>query len=83
MKYRCMSGCVMVTGPPALIWRRKVGTTLPRLPSTLPKRTLTKLRPVDTAARCTNSSAIRFVAPMILDGLTALSLEISTNCGVS
>ena len=30
---------VTVTGPPAAIWRWNVGITLPRLPSTLPKRT--------------------------------------------
>ncbi len=29
MKYRTMSGCVTVTGPPFWIWRRKVGMTLP------------------------------------------------------
>ncbi len=39
MKYRVMSSLVTVTGPPSRIWRRNVGTTLPRLPSTLPNRT--------------------------------------------
>ena len=34
-----VAGSVTVTGPPSRIWRRNVGTTLPRLPSTLPKRT--------------------------------------------
>ena len=41
-----MRASVMVTGPPARIWRSKVGITLPRLPSTLPKRTLQTERPV-------------------------------------
>ena len=30
MKYRVMSECVIVTGPPSSIWRSNVGTTLPR-----------------------------------------------------
>ena len=34
-----MSGCVIVTGPPFAIWRRKIVITLPAEPSTLPKRT--------------------------------------------
>ena len=42
MKYRVISGCVTVTGPPFAIWRRKIGITLPDEPSTLPKRTATK-----------------------------------------
>lgn len=40
MKYRRMSGCITVPGPPALICSTKVGTTLPLLPRTLPKRTV-------------------------------------------
>ncbi len=39
MKKRVIRGSVTVTGPPASIWRMNVGTTLPRLPSTLPNRT--------------------------------------------
>ena len=39
MKNRVMRASVTVTGPPAAIWRMNVGTTLPRLPRTLPKRT--------------------------------------------
>ena len=39
MKNRVISGSVTVTGPPAAIWRRKIGTTEPEEPSTLPKRT--------------------------------------------
>jgi hypothetical protein len=34
-----MRSSVTVTGPPSEIWRRKIGTTLPDEPSTLPKRT--------------------------------------------
>ena len=37
-----MAGSVTVTGPPAAIWRRKIGTTEPDEPSTLPNRTVTK-----------------------------------------
>ncbi len=40
MKYRVMRGSVTVTGPPAAIWRRKIGTTEPEEPRTLPKRTV-------------------------------------------
>ena len=39
MKKRVMSGSVTVTGPPASIWRRKIGTTEPDELRTLPKRT--------------------------------------------
>src|SRR6266702_4046667 len=45
MKYRCISGWVTVTGPPAAICFWKIGTTLPLLPSTLPKRTEVYLVP--------------------------------------
>ena len=41
MKYRTMSGWVTVIGPPRRIWSRNSGMTLPLLPRTLPKRTLT------------------------------------------
>ena len=34
MKNRVMSGWVTVTGPPWAIWRRKIGSTEPELPST-------------------------------------------------
>src|SRR5688572_14865653 len=37
-----MSGCVTVTGPPASSCLRKIGTTLPEEPRTLPKRTARK-----------------------------------------
>ena len=39
MKYRTMSGCVTVTGPPASICALNFGTTEPFDASTLPKRT--------------------------------------------
>ena len=42
MKNRVISGSVTVTGPPAAIWRRKIGTTEPDEPSTLPNRTAVK-----------------------------------------
>ena len=38
MKYLMMLGSVTVTGPPALIWRSKIGITEPLEPKTLPKR---------------------------------------------
>ena len=40
MKNRVILASVTVTGPPVAIWRAKVGITLPRLPSTLPNRTV-------------------------------------------
>ena len=49
-----MCGSVTVTGPPAAIWRWKVGMTLPRLPSTLPKRTAQKAAP--SGARSSSSA---------------------------
>ena len=57
-----------------------VGTTLPRLPSTLPKRTDTYGLPRALARRMHRRlSAMRLVAPMTLVGRTALSVEISTS----
>ena len=41
MKYRFMSGCVIVTGPPRAICSRKRGITDPADPSTFPNRTAT------------------------------------------
>ena len=79
MKNRFMSGWVTYTGPPASICFLNSGTTLPRLPSTLPKRTMTKALPVALAAARTSRSATRFEAPIMLVGLTALSVEIRTN----
>ncbi len=80
MKYRVISGSVTVTGPPRSIWLRKIGTTLPDEPSTLPKRTETnRVSGWRPAALRTIDSAIDFEAPITVRGLTALSVEISTN----
>jgi hypothetical protein len=78
-----MSGCVIVTGPPSAICRRNVGTTLPRLPSTFPKRTETYPLFRRSAASWTTCSATRLVAPITLVGRTALSVEMSTKCCTS
>ena len=56
----------------------KRGTTLPALPSTLPKRTIANAVAERCAQSPTSISASRFVAPMTLDGFTALSVEMST-----
>src|SRR5436190_20278417 len=74
-----MSGSVNVTGPPSRIWRRKVGTTLPRLPITLPNRTTAHGSPHSRPTVNTVSSAARLVAPITEHGLTALSVEMRTN----
>ena len=67
-----------MTGPPCWICRRKMLTTLPRLPRTLPKRTHENLVSLREAMDCTTISASRLVAPITLDGRTALSVEIMT-----
>ena len=72
MKYRVMSGWVMVSGTPLSSWSWKIGTTLPFEPRTLPKRTDTYGRPVRRAASATSNSAIRLLAPMTLDGMHRL-----------
>ena len=68
-----------VSGPPAAnCWRNK-GTTLPLEPNTLPKRTMVKQVHVAFCANaCKTSSAMRLLAPMMLVGRTALSVEINT-----
>src|ERR1051326_2946033 len=73
-----MSGCVTLTGPPASICAWKIGTTLPLLPRTLPKRTDTHFisRPLLTGRAETIRSQTRLVAPITLVGFTALSEEI-------
>src|SRR5438046_1400448 len=74
-----MRGSVTVTGPPAAIWRRKIGTTDPDEPSTLPKRTV--VNTVFGKRRCrpsTAHSAIAFDAPITVAGRTALSVDTST-----
>ena len=78
MKYRVISGCVTVSGPPFAIWRRKIGITEPDEPSTLPKRTATNR--VATSVRCPNASTISsqtaFDWPITVFAFTALSVEI-------
>ena len=85
MKKRVMPGSVTVTGPPRSICREKVGTTLPWLPSTLPKRTEEKTG-LPTGGACaatpTTSSPSRLLAPSIFRGQTALSVEIDTKRSV-
>ncbi len=74
-----MSGWVTVTGPPFSICERKIGTTEPDEPSTLPNRTETN-RVVEWRwpAAAMIHSAIALEAPMTVCGLTALSVETRT-----
>ncbi len=76
MKKRRTSGWVTVTGPPLRICSRNSGTTLPLLPRTFPKRTVANVVSLRAACARTTSSATRFDAPIMLIGLTALSVEI-------
>ena len=78
MKKRVMSGWVMVSGSPFSSCSLKIGTTLPVEPSTFPNRTETYGRPVRRAASATSISPIRLLAPMTLDGRTALSVDTNT-----
>ncbi len=78
MKKRVMSGWVMVSGSPFSSCSWKIGTTLPVEPRTFPKRTDTYGRPVRRAVSATSISAIRLLAPITLDGRTALSVETKT-----
>ena len=74
-----MSRCVTVSGPPAAIWRRKIGTTEPDEPSTLPKRTAQNAVPGKRwSAASTAHSASALEAPITVAGETALSVETST-----
>src|ERR1700753_2295013 len=74
-----MRSSVTVTGPPAAIWRRKIGTTEPDEPSTLPKRTVAYRVPGYLAdAASTAHSAHALEAPITVAGRTALSVETST-----
>ncbi len=59
--------------------------TLPRLPRTLPKRTLTKRQPgaASEAALVTRCSPMRLVTPSTLTGFTALSVETFTTIRVA
>src|SRR5690554_6297170 len=85
MKYRMISGCVTVKGPPFLICSRNNGITDPFDPSTLPKRVVMNcvlFCPV--FSRCLDSdwtyiSQILFEQPITLEGFTALSVETITN----
>ena len=63
-----------------LICLRKRRTTEPELSRTLPKRTMvnTVVTPGSAASACRTSSARRLLAPMMLVGRTALSVEMST-----
>ena len=45
MMKRVMPGSLSVTGPPLRLWCRKIGTTDPREPRTLPKRVDRKTEP--------------------------------------
>ena len=86
-----MSTCVNVIGPPFFTCSLKVGTTDPLEPNTLPNRTIEKIVPdlesladwpktdgATSAYACNTISAKRLVAPIMLDGRTALSVLIST-----
>ena len=78
MKKRVISRWVIVSGSPFSSCSWKIGTTLPFEPSTLPKRTDTYGRPLRWAASATSISAIRLLAPITLDGRTALSVDTNT-----
>ena len=74
---------VTVIGPPCSICFLNNGITEPEEPNTLPKRTIENnvlcVMPCSCANACKQSSEIRLVEPIILVGLTALSVEIKTN----
>jgi len=55
------------------------GITLPALPSTLPKRTISKRVELLVCSAWHTISDSRLVAPITLVGLTALSVETKTN----
>ncbi len=78
MKKRVMRGSVTVIGPPRRIWSWKIGTTLPSEPSTLPNRTTVKQVEEACDMAWTKRSAICLDTPMMLDGWTALSVEMKT-----
>jgi hypothetical protein len=70
----------MVIGPPHLICSLKIGMTEPDEPNTLPNRTIEIfIFDGSFAAAWQINSAKRFVAPITLVGLTALSVEIKVN----
>ena len=74
-----MSGWVIDSGSLFSSCSWKIGTTLPVDPRTLPKRTDTYGLPVRRAASATSISATRLLAPITLDGRTALSVDTRTN----
>ena len=74
-----MFGCVTVTGPPDLICSVNLGITDPLLPGTFPSRTVPYFVFGNLFCNCWISSpAILLLTPIILVGLTALSVEINT-----
>src|SRR3989454_7578981 len=81
MQYRVTSRILTRSGPPGAICRLKSGTTLPSDPRTLPNRTTRKsvAHPCKVGSSSTMRSAMRFVAPRMLVGLIALSVEIRMN----
>ena len=76
MKYRRTSGSVTVTGPPRAICSRKIGTTEPAEPSTLPNRTALNCVFERSASARTTISPTRLLAPITEVGRTALSVEM-------
>ena len=68
-----------MTGPPSAICFLNSGITLPLLPKTFPNLTATYSVFEYLLNVCIIISQIRFDAPIILVGLTALSVEIKTN----
>jgi hypothetical protein len=82
MKYLIISGSVTVTGPPSWICFLNKGKAEPEDPNTLPNLTIVNFVLIglleSKAIDCNIISANRFDAPIILVGLTALSVEIKT-----
>lgn len=74
-----MSGWVTVTGPPSSICFLNSGMTEPLEPKTFPNRTATNSVRDFFPKVYTIISQIRLVAPIILVGFTALSVEIRIN----
>ncbi|MNN28456.1 hypothetical protein D3C81_1420270 [compost metagenome] len=79
MKYLVIFLLVKVTGPPLAICFLNSGITEPLLPNTLPNLTATNSVLLCLFIACIIISHILLEAPIILVGLTALSVEISTN----
>ncbi len=79
MKYRVMSACVTVSGPPWASWSVQIGISEHADPSTLPNRTMQNRVALVRPRWRTYISARRLVAPITDDGFTALSVEIITN----